>query len=197
MSAESLRIINAAISRQNGVTITAGDGSKEAILFDLNYEQIVTSELSGPSWKFARKVQLLSALPDAPADTDWDFALQLPSDLIMLRSLIVDGQPIEYEVGPNSTVLADKNEDVYAVFTYRAPEDNWPPDFKEGIIRRLEAVLLSSDERGGALMAERNEAADDKFAQARRTHAQEEAPKDPYSYPLVSVRRAGIAASRR
>lgn len=196
MSAEAVRNINAAITRHNGNPIaSADDGSKEAILFHSNYERIVKQELVAASWKFARKEELLTALPDAPVNENWDHALQLPADLLLLRAVTVDGDPIEYLVGPNQTILTNEDEEVYALYTYRAPEDLWPADFEEGVVRRLEAIFLRSDEKGD-LADSRDKHAEFILKRARRIHAQEESPQDHLTYPLLRARRLGYSAPR-
>ncbi len=202
MSAESLRIINKAISRVNGnIIATVDDGTPEAIIADLNYEDIVEDELTSRSWKFARKIALLVEDPDVPIDTDWDHALAFPANVLHLRTVIKDGQPIEYEIGPDTAgikfIFADENTSCYAVFTYRAAEDNWPADFEEGIVFRLCAHFLRREERYPD--ADYFDArADAKFRIAAINHAQEEPAKDPGAglYPLINARRLGSAPRR-
>ncbi len=201
MSAESLRIINKAIARINGdVIATVDDGTAEAIVADLNYEDLVKTELCKRAWKFARKLELLTADPDAPIDTDWDFALVLPATMLRLRTVIKDGKSIDYELGVDETgtqfILTDDDQDVYAVFTYRAPEDNWPDDFNEGIVKRLESMFLRREERS-VEADRRDQQAELDFRMAALRHAQEEPPKDPNRYPLIEARRLGSAPRRQ
>lgn len=203
MSAESLRIINKAISRVNGdVIATVDDGTPEAIVADLNYEDLVEDELTSRSWKFARKVTLLVADADDPVDTDWDHALAFPTGCLNLRTVLKDGKPIEYEIGPDAAgekfIFADEDEDCYAVYTYRAAEDDWPADFEEGVVFRLMAHFLRREER----YADADNAdgrAEMKFRQAATTHTQEEPAKNPSAgfYPLVNARTLGRAPRRQ
>lgn len=196
MSAESVRIINAAITQHGSEPIaSADDGSPAAIVFHANYEKMVKSELTRQPWKFARKVQLLTALPTAPADTEWSYTLQLPADSLLIRTLIKGGLPIDYELGPDATAFANYNTGVYAAYTYRAPEDRWAADFETGIIQRCEAIYLRSQEHNDTADG-RDEHAELSFAKARRAHAQEESTKDRLSYPLLQARRLGFNASR-
>jgi hypothetical protein len=200
MSAEAVRLINTAISRCNGETITSVDeGTKEAILFDLNYEDMVQDELTGSSWKFARKDALLSVSTGDPIDTDWAYKLAMPDGCLMLRAVIKDGQPIEYQLDADEDgtefILCNESEDVYAVFTYRASEDVWPPPFRAGVIKRCEEILLKSDERYGEAELRRKDA-DAKFTEARRRHAQEDRPKEQFTAPLIAARKIGNAPRR-
>lgn len=203
MSAESLRIINKAISRVNGnVIATVDDGTPEAIIADLNYEDDVETELMKRPWKFARKLALLVADPDPPIDTDWDNAMVFPSGYLQLRTVIKDGKPIEYEIIHDTAgekfIGTDEDEDCYAVFTYRAAEDDWPADFEDGIVKRLMAHFLRREERY-ADAENMDAAADVAFRLAGVNHAQEEPPKDPASgnYSLVEARKLGHAPRRR
>lgn len=202
MSAESLRIINRAISETNGdVIATVDDGTPEAIIADLGYERLVESELTKRSWKFARKVALLVEDADEPIDTDWDHALAFPSGCLHLRTVIKEGKPIEYEIGPDTAgdkfIFSDEDEDCYAIFTYRANEDDWPADFEEGIVKRLMAKFLRREERYGDAR-DMDADADVSFRLAAINHAQEEPAKDPSAglYPLINARRLGSAPRR-
>lgn len=196
MSAESIRIINAAISRTQGNTITSvDDGSPEAIYADQNYEQMVQTALSESNWKFARKTDACVLLPDAPTDSDYAYAWTLPDDVLSLRTVIVSGQPIDYQIDQADTILTNFAEDVYAVYTYRVAEDQWPYDFKEGLTIRLEAAYLRLDDRTQPAEL-RDQAAERRMARARLLHSQEEAPKSHSRYPLIEARRTGSAPSR-
>jgi len=203
MSAESLRIINKAISRVNGNTIaTVDDGTPEAIVADLNYEDEVESELCKRSWKFARKAALLVADADDPIDTDYDHQLTFPANVLKLRTVIKDGKTIDYQIDSDTAgdkfILADEDEDCYAIFTFRAAEDDWPADFEEAFVKRLMAHFLRREERYAD--AERiDAAADDGFRLAAINHAQEEPGKDPSigNYSLLNARRLGYAPRRQ
>jgi hypothetical protein len=196
MSAESIVLINAAIARAQDNPITSvDDGTVEAILASTNYEQIVQTALSEAPWSFARKTDACTLLPDAPVDEDFSFALTLPSDVLKLLTIIVNGQPIEYQLDEDGVVLSNTDEDVYAVYTYRAAEDLWPADFKEGIICRLEALYLRADKKPN----DANEAegrAERKFARARFQDSKQKFPKDVKTSPLIDARRLGSAPRR-
>lgn len=203
MSADSVRLINTAIVRCNGNVIdSVDDGSKEAALFDLNYEVLVEEALCRSSWKFARKEELLVADPDEPIESNWAFALAMPASSLMLRTIIKDGEHIDYQLGADENgdefILCNEDEGVYATFTYRADEDKWPPRFYEGVVLLCEEVLLKADERYAEAKL-RGEQAEAKFSKAARTHAQEDHPRDPFAnnYDLIAARRVGSAPRRQ
>jgi len=199
MSAAAVAIVNAAISRTGGNTITGTDftdGSVEANLALANYEQIVVTELESDPWRFARKTDVCTLEPDAPIDTSWDFAWTLPVDVLTLRTLFRNGQVIDYEINESGEVLTHFDDDVYAVYTYRAAESLWPSDFTEGVTRLLEALYLRLDDRFSEADM-REESARQILKRAANTHAKEEAPSDPRTFPLVAVRRTGYGNCRR
>lgn len=202
MSAESLRVINKAIALVNGnVIASVDDGSREAVIADLNYEDDVETELTKRPWKFARKLALLVEDADTPIDTDWDYAMAFPAGVLSLRTVLKDGKPIEYEIihdeAGDKFIGTDENEDCYAVFTFRAAEDDWPADFEKAFVKRQMAHFLRGEERYSDAR-EMDEDADASFKSAGINHAQEEPPKDPAigNYSLLNARRLGSAPRR-
>lgn len=197
MSAEAIRIINAAISRTNGNLIESVDqGSPEAVFADLNYEQIVETALTDNRWNFARKTGACSLLPGTPTDKRYTKSWQLPDDLLELRAVLVCGYPcMDYLRLDVTTILVNASADVQVVFTYRVPESLWPPDFKEAITQTLEAGFLRLDERAGEAAA-RDQSAERRMSKTRLNRSQEEDPKDPRTAPLVNARRIGHAPIR-
>lgn len=197
MSADSIRLINAAISRTNGNTITSvDDGTPEAIWADLNYEQMVETALCENRWKFARKTADCALLPDAPDSDTYGYAWELPDDLIALRTVTLVGQPIDYVIQESGVIWTQNSDVPQAVYTYRAAEDLWPADFTEGLVLRMEAAILRLDER--TTEADSRETAGEKrMAKARLYHSQEEATHEHKKYPLIMARRTGYASCRR
>jgi hypothetical protein len=89
-------------------------------------------------------------------------------------------------------VLCDAAEadEVILHYIWRVPESQWPPWFREGMIRRWEAILLrgiGERHRG----EERDKAAEDQFALARNRDSQSQTPRDPMVSP-TQARRAAV-----
>lgn len=197
MSAESIRIINAAISRSNGNTITGvDDGTPEAVFADLNYEQMVQTALCESPWKFARRLDNCALLPTTPDSDLYGYAWQLPDDLLKLRTLTISGTPIDYVIAEDKQVWTQCSTVPVAVYTFRAPESIWPADFTEALTQRLEACFLRLDERKSDADA-RDESAEHRMARARLYHSQEEATHEHKNFPLLKARRIGNAPIRR
>jgi hypothetical protein len=197
MSAEAIRLINAAISVTSGNTITSvDDSSPEAIAANLNYENFARKELVASAWKFARKVDDCAALPDTPDSLTYSYAWQLPDDLLKLRTVTINGDPIDFHRENDREIWTAFPDVPQAVYTYRAQESIWTPAFVMAFTARLEPLFLRIDERANEAVA-RNQDADKLFAQARLTDSQEEATHEHKKFPLLNSRRTGYAPLRR
>jgi hypothetical protein len=197
MSAEAIRIINAAISVTTGNTITSvDDGTPEAIFADTSYEDMAKTALVRSRWKFNRKIEACTLLPDAPDSEIYGYAWQLPDDCIVLRTLTVNGCSIDYEIAEDGQVWTRCSDIPQAVYSFRAAEGIWPPDFLTAFRTQLEAGFLRLDERATEAKA-RDDAAEVMFRRAALVHSQEEAPHEHKHFPLIRARRTGHAPLRR
>lgn len=203
-------IVNAAISRTGGNAITSfTDGSVEASLANLNYEQIVKTEIEAAPWRFAGKTAACTLVVDGdgnpipPLDANYSFAWTLPNDVLVLRTIILGGTAPQgagvvvenYEIDQAGEILCDFDSDVLAVYIFRQDESLWPSDFTEGITCRLEAIYLRSDNYGSEA-DDADARADKKFARAKLTHAKEQSPRDPRRFPLIQARTIGAFVIR-
>lgn len=186
-------IINAAATRTGNDPITALDeGSIVANVATNSYEEVVASELSLYPWKRASKTATLNRLdPDVHGDPaePWTAAYALPSDFIDVRTVMVGGSTISYAVS-GDTILTDASEDDVVVLHYiwRVDEVEWPPWFREGVIRRMEAMFLRAvGERYREAQA-RDEAADEQFQKARNRDSQSVPGRSPVGSPLLRAR---------
>jgi hypothetical protein len=89
--------INAAATRTGNDPVTElNDGTPVGNTAGANYHQIVRAALTVFPWRWATKTATLVAITGDP-DPPWLYAYQLPSDLLKLRAVAVEGQPIKYE----------------------------------------------------------------------------------------------------
>lgn len=199
--ATDFTFINAALTRAGCNPITSLEqGDAEATVTAQNYEPLARAALSGHPWKFATKTAELTRITGT-LPGPWLYAYQLPTDMIELRSVRVDGAPIAYEVMANK-ILCDYDEDneVVAHYAWRVPESMWPGWFAEPLTRRLEALYLRAIKEDFTAAEARDAAADgrgqyvgqqDTFAAAKLIDAQQQPPrKPPYTYPILAARRA-------
>lgn len=186
-----LTLINAALTRTGNDPITAlDDGTPGGNIAGANYAQLVKALLTQYPWRWATKTATLTAI-DGDPDLPWSTAYQLPSDLLFLRVVTVDGYPIDYEAQFNK-LLCDwtTSSDVVAKYTWRVPENYWPAIFAEAVTQFLEALFL----RG---IGERYDQAEAREAHAARTlsaaklqDAQRSSSRNPVTSPTLAARGA-------
>lgn len=153
--------------------ITAFNGSStEAIVADQLYDSIVENALSLFHWTFAVKQQRIELAADAPA-TRWARAYFEPNDLIELRGVLVAGKPIMFD-RYSGYVYADTSADdvVYAEYTHRADELEWPAHFKMAVQHRLSSSLAMAVTMKADLAQGFDEMANAQFALARHRDSQ-------------------------
>lgn len=197
-----LSLINAALTRTGNDPITSlTDGSAAAKIADANYEQVVLAELTRSRFKLPTKFEQLSLIDKNKQGTPpepWLYGYELPTDLVKLRTLKVDGTPIQYEP-MGRIVFCNYGSDVKVIahYLWRPPESWFAPEFAEGIIRRLEAVFLRGlGERHDEAVA-RDKAADEQMAFARSSDAQAQTPIDPGITPTLNARVGSPSATLR
>lgn len=197
-----LTVLNAAATRTGNepVSVLQSSGTPVAEIALNNYEDIVKTELSLYPWKRATKIVLLARIdPDVHGEPPepWTAAYQLPSDLLEIRTVKVAGYPINYEVHSDKILCdADASDEVILHYIWRVPESDWPPWFREGMIRRMEAMFLRGvGERYREAQA-RDEAAGESFAKARNRDSQSQTPRDPTISPTLRARTGYLSSSR-
>jgi hypothetical protein len=188
-----LSIINAAAGRTGNGTVTSlTTGGIVADIAKSSYEDSVKAALSEYPWKRASKTKLLTLLDaDVMGDppSPWTSAYQLPDDFIEIRTVKVGGYPIHYEVHADKILCdAESSDDVILHYIWRVPEADWPPWFREGMIRRWEAILLRGVGERYREAEARDEAAKEQFAIARHRDAQSQQSRDPVSSPTLAAR---------
>jgi len=197
-----LTVINAAATRTGNDPITTieTNGGPVAQIALNNYEDAVKTELSLYPWKRATKIVQLDRLdPDVVGEPPepWTAAYQQPPDLLEIRTVKVVGYPINYEVH-SDTILCNAVEadEVILHYIWRVPEAQWPVWFREGMIRRLEAMFLRAVGERYNQADERDKAAGESFARARNRDSQSQTPRDPMISPTLQAR-TGLSTSTR
>lgn len=189
-----ISVINAAATRTGSepiTTVEAGGVPVSAIALN-NYENAVRTELALYPWKRATKIEQIDRI-DATVHGDppepWTAAYQLPNDLIDIRTVKVGGYPIQYEVhGDKILCFAAESDEVILHYVWRVPEADWPPWFREGMTRRMEAIFLRGIGERYTQADARDHAADESFALARNRDSQSQTPRDPVQSPTLQAR---------
>lgn len=193
MATTDLSIINAALTRTGEEPITSLSGtSVSQKVASQNYDLTVEAHLSVYPWKRASKIKQLSRLDEdehGEPPEPWTAAYQLPADLTEIRTVKIAGLRIAYEVH-GDTVLCDAadSDEVILHYVWRAEESSWPPWFREGMIRRMEAIFLRGIGERYVEAKERDKAADDWFEKAEHRDSQSQPARDPIGSPTLRAR---------
>lgn len=146
MASSKIEIIKRAASiTGNGGLVSIDDNEEIARLTDEHYEGIVEEMLCEHTWPWARRSTAMTALEYAP-EKPWRKAWGKPVGLLAL-SYVVDANGLRVDQEERDTeaaaaILTIREDDVlYAVGTYRVPEDRWSADFAMAVQKRMEAVF--------------------------------------------------------
>lgn len=200
MPSVDLTHINAALTRigEDPITsLTQGGAAANTALN--NYENLVKAALCS-RFRFATKIETLNLLdPDVHGDPPepWGHAYQLPTtDLLQIRTVKSGGVPIAYEkMGTKVFCDVGEDADVIAVYVWRVPEAQWPPDFAEALTIQLEALFLRAVGERHDEAKDRDKDARRAFSTARTNDSQSQTPVDPMASPTLAARR-GVVGSR-
>lgn len=192
LTAENIRICNAALTRAGMPIIEAySDGSTAALVAETNYQMVVDNELASPRWKFCRFEGQLNRLEDKPLDAFYAYAYQLPANLLQVVRVTQNGCPVAFDRQRDQlwTCVLDEPNRLVAIYTLRVDEVQWPGDFREAIIQRMEAIFLRGLGERAEEAAQRDRSAEGQFQKARTADAQARSPRDPWRSALVRARR--------
>ena len=140
MAASKFDIASRALVRIGAKPITSfDDGTAEAIAAGREYEAAASGALTMHRWRFASDQQVLVALEETPHDV-WAYALQLPSDLLVLHTVRAGGVMVPYD-RYGDKIFCDYKEDVVASYTFRVPEYRWPPYFVDAFTVAFAATM--------------------------------------------------------
>lgn len=105
------------------------DGTTEATVSSVLYEQTVLDHLSRYRWRFAIGLEQLSRLVDAPA-ARWDAAYQLPTTCLQPLTVLVNDQPIDFDRYEDRIFCnAVEADEVFLEGVYRVNETAFPAWF--------------------------------------------------------------------
>ncbi len=147
--ATPIEVVQAALHRCGEESIASlSEGTPAALVATSNYEGIVRSMLTMHAWTFATKTVNLT-LQGAATSGDFDFAWIWPADVLNVRAVLVSGRRLrmrEYCIEGKTVLTQDQyiGSTVQVVATVRAPESQWPDDFAEGVVTRLQGLFIES-----------------------------------------------------
>lgn len=171
--------------------ITAlSDNSAEGKTLSANYADLIENELSIYPWNFATKKVQLNRLVDSPEDSEWDAIYQIPSEIIAVHTVMVNGLPISYDRYYDKIYCdATANDTVILEGIFKADEGKWPPYFTRLVEFRLAEILASGVAMRGDLAQYFAEKAEKQSMKARH--------RDSTGTTTQAIRSHNYRAARR
>ncbi|MDO8596638.1 MAG: hypothetical protein Q7R45_08440 [Sulfuricaulis sp.] len=186
----AITFISAAATRvgQNPVTSIGPDTIIGRVAGE-TYEELVRAELASYRWKWATKTVVLAAI-DGDTELPWTYVYQLPTDVMLLRTVKADGAVVDYELmGTKILTNASTDQEVIAHYTYRPVEAFWPPFFAEYITRKLEALFLRAIGERYQEADAREKMAEIQLRKAKLLDSQSQPATDPVVSTVLVARR--------
>ena len=163
--------------------------STEALVASNIYEDVIQSALCASRWRFATNQAELNRLTDVPTGR-FDFAYQLPSDMLMLHALTVNDNLIEYNIyGDKAFANTSTNDKVIADYAFRVGEEKFPSYFTISVEFSLAttfAVAIARDEQLASLMESKARVA---MQQAKTLDSQQQTTRKLVTSRCISERR--------
>jgi len=166
------------------------DGTTESDVAASIYEDIARSSLTNTRWRFATTQVQLSRLTDVPASR-YSAAYQLPSDYLMINSLTVNDNIIEYDTYTNKAFSnAVETDVVMADYVFRVSEEHWPAYFILAVELSLASLFAVSIARDAQLSNAMEARAEMQMRKARTLDSQQQTTRKLNTSRFISQRRS-------
>lgn len=166
------------------------DGTTESDVAASIYEDIARSSLTNTRWRFATTQIQLSRLTDVPASR-YSAAYQLPSDYLMINSLTVNDNIIEYDTYTNKAFSnAVETDVVMADYVFRVGEEHWPAYFVLAVELSLASLFAVSIARDAQLSNAMEARAEMQMRKARTLDSQQQTSRKLNTSRFISQRRS-------
>ena len=154
------------------------------------YEDVVQAALVNSRWRFATNQKIVNRLTDAPTGR-YDYAYQLPSDMIMLHGATVNGNLIEYQVyGDKLFADTTETDTVIVDYSFRASEVDFPSYFTLAVEFSLAIIFATSIARDASLAGLMTERAESAMAKARSLDSQQQTTRKLETSRFLTARRS-------
>lgn len=144
--ASQIEVVQAALHRIGEEEITSlDDNSSGARVAASNYEGIVRSFFARHAWTFAKQTLELTYQGVVELGP-YTHAHVWPAEVMNIRYIMQDGVRLrsgEYAI-ESGRVLTRSSTALQVVATVRAEEADWPGDFAEAVVVRMQALFLES-----------------------------------------------------
>jgi hypothetical protein len=147
MSTTDIDICSGALVMIGAQPITGfNEASDEARACANLYTRTLRDCLSLYHWRFATGQQQLNRLEAAPPDSNkWSAAYQLPDTALAIRTVRVNGHPIEFDrYEDNIYCNATATDEVYLEAVYQVDEQFFPPYFIRLMELKMAALLAEA-----------------------------------------------------
>lgn len=143
-----IEVIQAALHRIGEEELASLDGDDSAArVANSNYEGIVRSFFARHAWTFARQTLNLTRQADVSLGT-FKFAWVWPAEVLNISTVMNNGFRLragEYSIQDGRVLtVADYPKGLQILATVRAPEAEWPGDFSEAIVVRMQGLFLEA-----------------------------------------------------
>ena len=166
------------------------DGTTESTVAVNMYEDVVQAALVNSRWRFATNQKIVNRLTDAPTGR-YDYAYQLPSDMIMLHGATVNGNLIEYQVyGDKLFADTTETDTVIVDYSFRASEVDFPSYFTLAVEFSLAIIFATSIARDASLASLMTERAESSMAKARSLDSQQQTTRKLETSRFLTARRS-------
>jgi hypothetical protein len=147
MSVTDIDICSGALVMIGAQPITAfNEATDEARACSNLYERTLRDCLSTYHWRFATNQDQLDRKEAAPVDAQkWGAAYQLPDNVLSIRTVRVNGHPIEFDRYEDNIFCNATTSDVVILeATYQIDESKFPPYFVRLMEYKMAALLAEA-----------------------------------------------------
>jgi hypothetical protein len=166
------------------------EGSTEALVAVNMYEDVARASLVNTRWRFATNQAVMNLLSDAPTGR-YDQAHQLPNDTLMVHSVTINDNLIDYQIyGDKIFSDTTTNDTLIVDYTFRAEEENWPSYFVIAVEYALANIFATSIARDASLAQLMHASATQAMAKARSLDSQQQTTRSIPTSRFITERRS-------
>ncbi len=166
------------------------EGSTEALVAVNMYEDVARASLVNTRWRFATNQAVMNLLSDAPTGR-YDQAHQLPNDTLMVHSVTINDNLIDYQIyGDKIFSDTTANDSLIVDYTFRAEEENWPSYFVIAVEYALANIFATSIARDASLAQLMQASATQAMAKARSLDSQQQTTRSIPTSRFITERRS-------
>ena len=166
------------------------EGSTEALVAVNMYEDVARASLVNTRWRFATNQAVMNLLTDIPTGR-YDRAHQLPNDTLMVHSVTINDNLIDYQIYGDKVFSDSTTSDSLIIdYTFRANEENWPSYFVIAVEYALANIFATSIARDASLAQLMQSAGTQTMAKARSLDSQQQTTRSIPTSRFITERRS-------